>query len=44
MSDAKAACTVNLNVQAAFVLRAALGLGGHSSWQISELHSELKSQ
>lgn len=29
MSDAKAACTVNLNVQAAFVLRAALGLKGN---------------
>lgn len=38
MPDAKAACTVNLNVQAAFVLSAALGLNGNSSWQISELY------
>lgn len=38
MPDMKAACTMNLNVQAAFVLPAALGLGGHLSWQISELY------
>ena len=38
MPDMKAACTVNLDVQAAFVLPAALGLDGHSSWQISELY------
>lgn len=38
MPDMKAACTVNLNVQAAFVLPTALGLNGHLSWQISELY------
>ena len=30
MPDMKAACTVNLNVQTAFVLPAALGLNGNS--------------
>lgn len=44
MPDMKAACTVNLDVQAAFVLSATLGLNGDSLWQIYELYSELESQ